>query len=69
MIKAKEVEIVKKVIRSDGLWRFACRDVWAFETAMMASLDEITKPTAEKLELFYGISLVNHSLEGKEIFE
>ena len=28
VIKAKEVRIVKEVIRSDGLWRFACGDVF-----------------------------------------
>ena len=28
VIKAKEVKIVKEVIRSDGLWRFACFDVY-----------------------------------------
>ena len=27
-MKAKEVEIAKEVIGSDGWWRFACGDVW-----------------------------------------
>ena len=28
VIKAKEVKKVKEVIKSDGLWRFACGDVF-----------------------------------------
>ena len=28
VMKVKEVEIAKKVIRSDGWWRFACGNVW-----------------------------------------
>ena len=29
VIKVREVEIAKEVKRSDGLWRFACGDVYA----------------------------------------
>ena len=35
MMKVKEVEIAKEVIRSDGWWRIACGDVWKLGFGML----------------------------------
>ena len=37
-IKAKEVRIVKEVMRSDGLWRFACGDVFVFKAPLASTV-------------------------------
>ena len=45
VIEAKEVRTVKEVIRSDGLWCFACGDVWKEDCSRIS---KIIFPWAER---------------------
>ena len=51
VIKAKEVKTVKEVIRSDGLWRFACGDVFGVWGGVLGIWDILGKSNSSGLSL------------------
>ena len=60
-MKVKGVEIAKEVIRSDGWWRFACGDVWAFKPSCCDQTHECRAWHASDGEKTHAAPSVNSS--------